>query len=827
MQIVDGKALLLITKKHAQIAALIPKSKVLSVKGELGKVLVNWGLDETQILRNLRIKDVPSPILKDYDWPGVYAPFAHQKETAAFLATHPRCFVFNEAGTGKTSAAAWAADYLMTKGKVKRVLIIGPVSILETAWRSDLFKTVMHRTAAVAIGSREKRISILNQGTEFVIINFDGIKVIYEELAKGGFDLIIVDEANAVKSVSTDRWKVLNKLITPQTRLWMMTGTPASQSPVDAYGLAKLVNPTAVPNFFGAFRDQVMVKVTQFKYMPREGHRDIVYRALQPAIRFTKEECLDLPDMLYTTREIPLTKQQQKYYDTMAKQMLAVAAGEEITAPNAAAKLNKLLQIACIAYNTEVLTDVGWVPIQNVTDAHKVWDGEEWVAQHGSVYMGYKPVMNLDGVLLTPDHRVLMDMWVSAEEVLHGYASGRFVRPKVRLPDGYSEGGAISGCTQESAMDMSMRLWECRRAREPVPTSSAPGTSPELWVSPRQRTSQNDRDSSAPYLERYARTLYQSAKQGLAKLWRTGDCRVRTLGQQLRGILGRHVRGLLRCENTGPHRRGWAVQSGELPLGYCSGTGQQPSHEPMDRYSQGAYDNKAGCDIVRAKASDAIRTASTAWMDRGAGAIDAGKSRVYDLLNCGPRSRFVVRGTTGIPYIVHNCGAVYTDTKEIVEFDVSDRFNELMDLINETSHKVIVFVNYRHTNDMLRDKLSAQGVVADSIHGGTPAHERGDIIKRFQTEEDLRVLLLAPAAAGHGITLTRADTVVWWGPITSTELYLQANARAHRAGQKNKVTVVHLQGSPVERRMYRMLQDKIDIHQHLVELYREEIEQTT
>jgi hypothetical protein len=85
------------------------------------------------------------------------------------------------------------------------------------------------------------------------------------------------------------------------------------------------------------------------------------------------------------------------------------------------------------------------------------------------------------------------------------------------------------------------------------------------------------------------------------------------------------------------------------------------------------------------------------------------------------------------------------------------------------------------------------------------------------------VLLLIPQATAHGITLTRADQVVWWGPIPSTETYLQANARAHRAGQTNKVTVTHLQGSPVERRVYTMLQGKIDMHHDLVELYRQEI----
>jgi hypothetical protein len=76
--------------------------------------------------------------------------------------------------------------------------------------------------------------------------------------------------------------------------VWMMTGTPASQSPVDAYGLAKLVNPTGVPKFQTAWRDKVMNKISMFKWAAKANARDMVFDALQPAIRFSKEQCLDL-----------------------------------------------------------------------------------------------------------------------------------------------------------------------------------------------------------------------------------------------------------------------------------------------------------------------------------------------------------------------------------------------------------------------------------------------------------------------------------------------------------------------------------------------------
>ena len=61
---------------------------------------------------------VPSPITRDYNYPGLYKPFDHQKTTAEFLSVHQRAFCFNEAGTGKTSSVIWATDYLMKQGKV-------------------------------------------------------------------------------------------------------------------------------------------------------------------------------------------------------------------------------------------------------------------------------------------------------------------------------------------------------------------------------------------------------------------------------------------------------------------------------------------------------------------------------------------------------------------------------------------------------------------------------------------------------------------------------------------------------------------------------------
>lgn len=523
LQVIDNTALKL--DLPFNIAQKVVSSIERSESISSSKVAVYWDFEEAYKLAKITddfrpndaIPEIPSPILRDYNWPGVFTPFEHQKTTASFLSIRPRAFCFNEAGTGKTSAAIWAADYLMNLGYIKRVLVICPLSIMHTAWYEDIFNTAMHRKAAVAHGDRKKRAEVINSDYEFVIINYDGVAVVSEEIDRGGFDLIIVDEANSYKSTSTKRWKVLSKLVKNTTWLWMMTGTPASQSPVDAYGLAKLISPNRVPKFSSSWRDKVMTQVSRFKWVPRASSTKIVHMALQPAIRFIKSQCLDLPEVVHQTRIVPLTQQALVYYKKLKAQMLIEAAGEQVSAVNAAASLSKLLQ--------------------------------------------------------------------------------------------------ISG------------------------------------------------------------------------------------------------------------------------------------------------------------------------------------------------------------------GAVYSDERNVVEFDVSPRLKALKEVLDETEHKVIVFVPFLHTIQIVSEFLTSEGVTNEIINGAVSAKGRADIITRFQNGVDPRVLIIQPQSASHGVTLTAANTAVFWSPVMSVETYLQCIARIDRVGQKNSMTVVNIQGSEVERKMYAMVQGKVNSHQKLVDLYKQVLEE--
>ena len=517
MEIIEDKALLLRTRNPHKFN-VIPKHKVVGEENGIYEIAVYWGLDEVRVLKNLGVKNVPSPITRRYTWAGRYKPMEHQIETSAFLTMNRRAFCFNDPGTGKTLSALWAADYLMNRGDVRRVLILCPLSIMHSAWMGDIGNSVIHRSAVVAHHPQSsRRIEMIQQKYEIVITNYDGLNLIANEINNDGrFDLVIVDEANAYKNPSTRRWKALASIIKPETYLWMMTGTPASQSPVDAYGLARLVNPSGVPKFQTAWRDKVMNKITMFKWAPKPDAREKVFMALQPAIRYTKAQCLDLPPVITVTREVPMTPQQNKYYRLLKEQMLAQAAGETISAVNAGVVVSKLLQISC--------------------------------------------------------------------------------------------------------------------------------------------------------------------------------------------------------------------------------------------------------------------------------------------------------------------GAAYTDDREVVEFDAAPRLNVLGEILEETSRKVIIFALFRSSIDTIVTHLTKQGYGVGQIHGDVTATKRGQIINDFQTTDNIRVLVLQPQATAHGITLTAADTVVFFGPLMSVEQYVQCIARADRKGQdSDKVTVVHIESSPIEKKLFKAMNTKVNDSILLTDMFAEEL----
>jgi SNF2 family DNA or RNA helicase len=348
-----SKALALKLNNPNRVLDSIPTAKPFEVRG-VPLVITPHRLDEVKVLNNLGIR-APSPILYYYNWPGQFTPYDHQKQTAAFLTLNHRGLVLNDIGTGKTQSALWAADYLIKAGKVKKVLILSPLSTLERVWGDGIFMGLTHRKFVVLHGTAEKRLKLLGKEADFYICNHDGFPIIAPH-CKEMFDLVIVDEAAVLRNPSTRRFKMFRKWLdsNPDARLWLMTGTPTPNDPTDAWALAKLVGSPHLTKTFTAFREQVMMKIGQWKFVPRPESVEITKHVLQPAVRYTRDECFDLPDTIIQTRQVELTPVQKKYYAQMLKHLISEAAQGTITAVNEAVKAQKLIQIACgVAYGDD------------------------------------------------------------------------------------------------------------------------------------------------------------------------------------------------------------------------------------------------------------------------------------------------------------------------------------------------------------------------------------------------------------------------------------------------------------------------------------------
>lgn len=341
----EKRKLVISTDAYAAVAAAIPHAVSFVHEGK-HLVAMHHGAEETMVLKNIGLK-CPEPIRNYYSWPGRFTPMDHQKDTAAFFTMNRRALCLNGPGTGKTISSLWAADFLMEEGIIKKVLVIAPLSTLNVVWGREIYHHLPHRSFKIITGSRDRRIDLLNTpGLQYAIINHDGFTNLQDVLS--GFDLVIYDEATAVKTPGSQRFRIFQKWVNTHTPwVWLMTGTPIAQSPVDAWTLARLVNSPYVPRSFTAFRDSVMNKVTTFKWVPRGDALETCKKVLQPSIRFSLDECVDLPDTNFIGRPCEMSPAQERAFKQMQDHSIVMFKQTDVTAANAAVALGKMLQICC------------------------------------------------------------------------------------------------------------------------------------------------------------------------------------------------------------------------------------------------------------------------------------------------------------------------------------------------------------------------------------------------------------------------------------------------------------------------------------------------
>ena len=159
------------------------------------------------------------------------------------------------------------------------------------------------------------------------------------------------------------------------------------------------------------------------------------------------------------------------------------------------------------------------------------------------------------------------------------------------------------------------------------------------------------------------------------------------------------------------------------------------------------------------------------------------------------------------------CGHFTADDGS-VQLIKNNRITELMNILGEMNGKAIIWANYqRDVNEIIKNIVEEYGSrsVVD-YYGLTPQDERQDNIRKFQNDNECRFLVGTPQTGGYGITLTQANTVIYYSNGYDLEKRLQSEDRAHRIGQKKTVTYVDLIcEDTVDEKIVKALRDKINI----------------
>jgi SNF2 family DNA or RNA helicase len=200
--------------------------------------------------------------------------------------------------------------------------------------------------------------------------------------------------------------------------------------------------------------------------------------------------------------------------------------------------------------------------------------------------------------------------------------------------------------------------------------------------------------------------------------------------------------------------------------------------------------------------------------------LTADQKRIYEQMKKHAIAMLNKKVTTTVTVLTQlmrlhqiTCGYVTADDGTIQEVE-SNRLNELMSVLEETEGKVIIWANYQFSVSDIIQKITKVYGSDSYVHyyGLTPQEDRQDYIRKFQNDPKCRFIIGTPQTGGYGITLTQANTVVYYSNGYDLEKRLQSEDRAHRIGQKKNVTYIDIIAEDtIDEKIVEALRSKIDI----------------
>ena len=297
-------------------------------------------------------------------------PYAHQLSALEKSWDKEEFAYFMEMGTGKSKVLVDNIAMLYDKGKINGALIIAPKGVYRNWFSQEipnhLASHVDHKTilwTATTSKAKDKEYQQLFKpdiDLHILIMNVESFSTkkgleFATRFLRCHNSLMAVDESTTIKTPTAKRTKSILLLGTYAKYRRILTGSPVTKSPLDLYTQCGFLNENLLG--FGSyytFRNRYAV-MRQANFGGRRvqlvgGYQrlDELSRLLKPfSDRVLKENCLDLPEKTYIERQVELTDEQKKTYETMKSAALASLKGKMATAPHVLTQLMRLHQITC------------------------------------------------------------------------------------------------------------------------------------------------------------------------------------------------------------------------------------------------------------------------------------------------------------------------------------------------------------------------------------------------------------------------------------------------------------------------------------------------
>jgi len=271
--------------------------------------------------------------------------FEHQKTTSEFILANPATLVTSDPGTGKTRSVIDA----FSQRKTGRMLVLAPLSILGASWGDDIDKFAPHLTYTIAYAkNREKA---FKSDADIIITNHDAVKWLVKNLSVlKGFDTLCIDEFTAFKNKASQRSKAALKISKKFVYKVAMSGTPNSNTILDIWHPTLLVDGgERLGEKFTRFRQQVCTVFNNgfgAQWKDKPGAETLVGDLIKDInIRYTLEDCIDLPPQTYRTMSVTLPPKILAKYKLLEDDSVLYTGMGTINAINAGSKVKKLLQL--------------------------------------------------------------------------------------------------------------------------------------------------------------------------------------------------------------------------------------------------------------------------------------------------------------------------------------------------------------------------------------------------------------------------------------------------------------------------------------------------